>query len=171
MQLNELTISHEKNCLMLLGSPPDMVHNYPSHGTHPTTCWITRTLIDQAYFNIIIIQHLFKKCNSKFNYIFKWKENLNLEIKIAHCADIHIGAKNPSLYDNYKSESFINKAVFFNILEKCKAKKVDFLLVAGDLFDDVNIPACEIDEIKNELSKSNCNNSWKSRSFYSWFSL
>ena len=30
-------VAHQLNCLMLLGSPPDMVHSHQLHKTHPST--------------------------------------------------------------------------------------------------------------------------------------
>ncbi len=77
-----------------------------------------------------------------------------MEIKIAHCADLHIGAKNNYHDGKLSLDSWISKAVFFGILEECEKQKVDFLLVAGDLFDDVKISPFEVGEIKDKLNKS-----------------
>lgn len=77
-----------------------------------------------------------------------------MEIKIAHCADLHIGAKNNYQENKFGLESWINRAVFFNILEECEKQKVDFLLVAGDLFDNFKISNFEVNEVKDKLNKS-----------------
>ena len=77
-----------------------------------------------------------------------------MKVKIAHCSDLHLGNKPSSNSFKGNSEAGISKAVFFNILKECETQKVDFLLVAGDLFDDVKIQPFEVREIKDNLKKS-----------------
>lgn len=71
------------------------------------------------------------------------------KVKIAHCSDLHLNSKNC-----YKSSKFsyidtIN--VFLDILNECKKENVDFLLISGDLFDDVKADKFEVDTIKEKL--------------------
>lgn len=72
-----------------------------------------------------------------------------MKIKIAHCADLHIGSKISDL--GHKSSARIEeiKHSFFNIVNICKKESVSVLCVSGDLFDDVEILSSDIKEIKN----------------------
>ena len=67
-----------------------------------------------------------------------------MKIKIAHCSDLHLKA-------NYKNNYYESEDSFFSILNECKKHKVDLLLIAGDLFDDINLENFKITHIKQEL--------------------
>ncbi len=56
-------------------------------------------------------------------------------IKILHCADFHIGASRTGLKGALSSGSTEIKNTFFKVLDLCHKEAVDFLLIAGDLFD------------------------------------
>lgn len=62
-----------------------------------------------------------------------------MPLKIVHCADLHIGATfsnlPPSLARVREEEIY---AAFSNIINYCKEKSVDALLICGDLFDCPN---------------------------------
>ncbi|MBQ9757367.1 MAG: metallophosphoesterase [Clostridia bacterium] len=76
-------------------------------------------------------------------------------IKILHCADFHIGASRSGLKNSLKSGSAEIKNTFFKVLDLCKAESVDFLLIAGDLFDTPfpdNETATEIIHAMSQLS-------------------
>lgn len=53
------------------------------------------------------------------------------DLKVLHTGDLHIGSSRTSV-KNGRAE-IIN--TFFRIVDICKSEKVDFLLIAGDLFD------------------------------------
>lgn len=75
-----------------------------------------------------------------------------MEIKLAHCADIHLGAECKclgALSDIRRSEI---KCSFFKMIEKINLENVDLLLVSGDLFHDVNIPSSDVKEVKSAFS-------------------
>lgn len=57
------------------------------------------------------------------------------EIKFIHTADLHLGSSRASLSSScgFGRSELLN--TFFRIIEICKTKQVDFLLIAGDLFD------------------------------------
>lgn len=74
-----------------------------------------------------------------------------MKIKIAHCADLHLGFKNKHDTSLINSNDIID--IFVDILEECKNQKVDFLLISGDLFDDINPGNFEIETIKENLKK------------------
>lgn len=79
-------------------------------------------------------------------------------IKIVHCADIHLGAKLDSLYKiageniTYKRRYETRKA-FSNIIEFVKTKKVDLLLIAGDLFENNYVDEVLVSETINLLKQ------------------
>ncbi len=57
-------------------------------------------------------------------------------LKIVHCADIHIGAsfgRLPSALSSVRAEE--QRAAFSEMVNYCKEKSVDALLICGDLFD------------------------------------
>ena len=62
-----------------------------------------------------------------------------MKIKIAHTADIHIGFKEKKQNRNFELKQHELKNTFFKILDTCKNQNIDFLLISGDLFNDVNI--------------------------------
>jgi exonuclease SbcD len=65
-------------------------------------------------------------------------------MRFAHIADCHIGGwKEPKL-------SEVSSKVFFKALDEIKSKGVDFLLIAGDLFN-TSLPP--IDKLKETVSK------------------
>jgi DNA repair exonuclease SbcCD nuclease subunit len=64
------------------------------------------------------------------------------EIKIGHCADIHLSTSK-NLQQNREL-----KQVFFKILSDCVEEKIQLLLIAGDMFDDTRIDEGVLKEIK-----------------------
>lgn len=78
------------------------------------------------------------------------------KIKILHCADIHIGHN----FRNYKGLSQVRRSEImdtFKDIVKCATEyKSDFILIAGDLFDDTCISDTEVKQIKSILSNSHC---------------
>lgn len=72
-----------------------------------------------------------------------------MEIKIAHCSDIHIGASISSLENKCYERRNEIKNSFFKIIKKCELEKVRVLCVAGDLFDDTTVTQPDIEEVKN----------------------
>lgn len=75
------------------------------------------------------------------------------EIKVVHCADIHIGGELTTLgYKSRKRKAEI-KQTFMNILSICQEEKVDFLLIAGDLLDNMNVEPAILEEIRDGFQK------------------
>ncbi len=59
-----------------------------------------------------------------------------MPIKIVHCADVHIGASFSHLPSNLSAARAEEvKTSFSDIINYCKEKSVDALLICGDLFD------------------------------------
>ena len=77
-----------------------------------------------------------------------------MELKIAHCSDIHIGSKILGIGDE-KSRILENevKESFFGLLEVCEKEKVDVLLIAGDFFDDTNVSSSDVREIISKMGE------------------
>lgn len=63
-------------------------------------------------------------------------------VKFIHCADIHLGKIQNNLDQRFKD--FGN--AFRYVLEEAVARQVDFLLIAGDLFDKRNINARTLEQ-------------------------
>ncbi len=76
-----------------------------------------------------------------------------LEVKIAHCADLHIGSQCRGIGNKGEIRKHELKNTFFRILDECGSEKVNLLLIAGDLFDDVNLSVSDVQDVKNALSK------------------
>ena len=76
-----------------------------------------------------------------------------MPLKIVHCADLHIGASSshlPSDLAAQRSEEL--RAAFLNIINYCKEKSVDALLICGDLFDSPKPLKKDCDFVRNALS-------------------
>ena len=86
-------------------------------------------------------------------YIFE-RDEINLGIKIAHCADIHIGTSVLSLENKCYERRNEIKNSFSKIVKKCETEKVQVLCVAGDLFDDTNVTEADVEEVKNVCKKA-----------------
>ncbi len=56
--MSRFTAAHRVNCLMLLGSPPDMVHGTPSHRTRPFAHPLTQSKV--TFISIIYILQFYK---------------------------------------------------------------------------------------------------------------
>ena len=80
-----------------------------------------------------------------------------MKIKIAHTADIHIGFKEKKQNRNFELKQHELKNTFFKILDTCKNQNIDFLLISGDLFNDVNISYIDLNEIKTAISECEFN--------------
>jgi len=74
-------------------------------------------------------------------------------LKIVHCADIHIGAsfgRLPSALALVRAEE--QRSSFMDMINYCKEKQVDALLICGDLFDSPKILKKDAEFVKNALS-------------------
>ncbi len=75
-----------------------------------------------------------------------------MEIKIAHCADIHLGIRPDK--ENYLSRMRAEeiKSSFLKMIDIVRDGKVDLFLIAGDLFDDVDINSREVSDVKEAFA-------------------
>src|SRR3990167_7872961 len=77
-------------------------------------------------------------------YTFKKSYSLPASMKFAHLADCHIGSwRDPKLRDTSTN-------AFAKAIDKCVKEKVDFILIAGDLF---NTSFPRLDNLKAVVSK------------------
>ena len=60
-------------------------------------------------------------------------------VKILHCADIHIGAKDSFLGANADNRRFETLITFENIMDLAVSENVQIVAIAGDLFDSENV--------------------------------
>lgn len=75
------------------------------------------------------------------------------EIKILHCADLHLGFEFSSLGDKAAQRKRENFLAFERIISLCQKEEVDFLLIAGDLFDHLHIEAQIITELVEQINR------------------
>ena len=74
-------------------------------------------------------------------------------LKIVHCADIHIGAsfgRLPSALSSVREKE--QKSAFSEMINFCKEKSVDALLICGDLFDNPKPAKKDADFVREKLS-------------------
>ena len=70
-------------------------------------------------------------------------------IKIIHTADLHLGSGRTAV-KNGKAEI---ENTFFKIIDLCETQKVDFLLIAGDLFDTPFVSPDLFEKVSSAISK------------------
>ena len=71
-------------------------------------------------------------------------------ISILHCADLHLGASFSSLPPSVAAERSNDLLrVFAKIIELCESRKIQLLLIAGDLFDTIQVPEALTDMVKS----------------------
>jgi len=73
-------------------------------------------------------------------------------VKVLHCADLHIGAECSFLGNRSRTRKAEVKKTFHRIISLCKEEKVDLLLIAGDLFDDVRVSSETLGEIRDAFA-------------------
>ncbi len=78
-----------------------------------------------------------------------------MQVKIAHVADVHLGVKCSGIGSRYEQRGSEIASTFYKIIKICEYEKVDFLLIAGDLFDDVRVSESYLKELKRVFSKVN----------------
>ena len=74
-------------------------------------------------------------------------------IKIVHCADVHIGAsfgRLPSALSSVRAEE--QRRAFSDMIDFCKEKQVDALLICGDLIDNPKPLKKDAEFVRKELS-------------------
>lgn len=72
-------------------------------------------------------------------------------IKILHCADIHIGAELASIGGKARQRREEILMTFDNIVSICKNENIDVLLIAGDLFQSSNMDKDSVNSVKKSL--------------------
>jgi len=77
-----------------------------------------------------------------------------LELKIAHCSDFHLGCSKDYYSKPSELKNLERKRVLIHILNECNRQNVDFILIAGDLFDDVDVDLSELKEVQEILRNS-----------------
>ncbi len=73
-------------------------------------------------------------------------------VRILHCADLHIGAECSFLGNRSRTRRAEVKKTFHRILSLCREERIDLLLIAGDLFDDVKVPMEILGEIRDAFA-------------------
>ncbi len=74
------------------------------------------------------------------------------QIKILHCADLHLGAELSSIGNQAKQRREEILITFYRIVSICKEENIELLLIAGDLFEGSNTDKNIINSVKEALS-------------------
>ena len=75
-----------------------------------------------------------------------------MPLKIVHCADLHIGVSLSHLpYELALKRTEEIREGFLDIINFCKEKSADALLICGDLFDNSSPTCDDCDFVKNAL--------------------
>lgn len=69
-------------------------------------------------------------------------------MKIAHCADLHIGSKFEKLKEKGELRNRDTIKALANLSEFCKEEKIHILLIAGDLFESATVKFEEVKFVK-----------------------
>lgn len=75
-------------------------------------------------------------------------------VKILHCADIHIGAKESFLGASAEARRFETLITFEKIVDKAAENGVKILAIAGDLFHSTNIEAVFVDKVLEKIASN-----------------
>ena len=73
-------------------------------------------------------------------------------VKVLHCADLHLGAELSSLGNLARERRQELLSTFIKITSICRNEQVDFLLIAGDLFEGSNIDINTVRTVKATLA-------------------
>jgi DNA repair protein SbcD/Mre11 len=71
------------------------------------------------------------------------------QVKIMHCADMHLGAELKTLGRRAVTRRVEMKRTFMNILKLCQVENIQLLLIAGDLFDNVHVQENMLEEVRD----------------------
>ncbi len=69
-------------------------------------------------------------------------------MKFAHTADIHIGS-----YENSPKLSKLEENAFYSMMDQCIENNVDFIVIAGDLFDSARPDLSIVDRIVKKMKQ------------------
>lgn len=73
-------------------------------------------------------------------------------VKVLHCADFHIGAERLVLGSRSRTRKAEIRKCFHRILDLCRTEQVKLLLIAGDLFDHVNVSRDILEDIRDGIA-------------------
>lgn len=75
------------------------------------------------------------------------------QIKILHCADLHLGAELSSLGNAARQRREEMLMTFDRIVSLCREEKVELLLIAGDLFENSGVEIGLVHSVQKSLSE------------------
>ena len=71
------------------------------------------------------------------------------QVKILHCADMHLGADLSVLGRKSTTRKAEMKKTFMNVVKMCQDEQIKMLLISGDLFDNVHIQESLVEDIRD----------------------
>jgi len=75
------------------------------------------------------------------------------QVKILHCADIHMESNLKNIGRKGNERKAEIKNTFSKIIKICQTSQVQLLLIAGDLFDNLHISEEVLEELRGELEQ------------------
>lgn len=75
------------------------------------------------------------------------------QIKILHCADLHLGAELTSIGNAARQRREEMLLTFDRIVSLCREEKVELLLIAGDLFESSGVDIGVVHSVQKSLSE------------------
>lgn len=86
-------------------------------------------------------------------YIFVGNNTNRMDVRIVHTADNHIGKKYKGRYTAAAREHLVNERfeALKRVVEEGNRRKAHFLVIAGDLFDTINVGVRDIKQTVNIL--------------------
>lgn len=74
------------------------------------------------------------------------------QVKILHCADLHLGADLSVLGRKALTRRAEIKKTFMNIIKLCQEDQIQILLISGDLFDNVHVQENMVEDIRDSFA-------------------
>lgn len=73
------------------------------------------------------------------------------QVRVLHCADLHLGSRRDGVRASFDERENEKRLGFRRIVELCREEQVQLLLIAGDLFDRLDIPPTLLREVQERL--------------------
>lgn len=105
--------------------------------------------------SVVIIKitiYNYRKILRLINLAARERENMN-QIKILHCADLHLGAELSSIGTHARERREEILITFYRIVSICKEEEIALLLIAGDFFEGSNTDKNTVKSVKEALAQ------------------
>ncbi|MDY3051776.1 MAG: DNA repair exonuclease [Ndongobacter sp.] len=73
------------------------------------------------------------------------------QVRILHCADLHLGSRRDGVQASFDERENEKRFGFRRLIDLCREERVQLLLIAGDLFDRLDIAPALLREVQERL--------------------